>query len=204
MKVNPSVLTAVVAVLSAQSSAVAIDVDFSEADMRRAVTIAVGSDGTRARFHAAYNVPVTDATIEQVEVITEFRRFVLASEEQLALGNWMLARGGFDSSGKTLREMLLPWKGQVSIRTRVRFHPQHAFTSVPAIDILVGAPSYQAVSTVRSPVTVSLDSGSSGLVGAVIETGFNALSFADRTLPIRIIFEGKELARLDVDFSRLE
>jgi hypothetical protein len=190
--------------LVAQSQVAAIDADFSEADLRRAVTIAVGSDGNRERFHAAYNVPVTDSTVEQVEVITEFRRFVLASEEQLALGNWMLARGGFDSSGQTLKNLLERWRGQVALRTRVRFHPQHAYTAIPAIDILVGEPSFLAVETVRTPVTVSFDGGTSGLVGAVVETTFNALSIANRTLPVRIALDGKELVRLSVDFGRLD
>src|SRR5687768_14901384 len=81
------------------SPVAAIDYDFTEADLRRAVAIAVGSEGAREKFHVAYNVPLNDSTVEQVEVITEFRRFVLASEEQLGLGNWMLARGGFDSNG---------------------------------------------------------------------------------------------------------
>lgn len=190
--------------LVAGSHVAAIDADFTEADMRRAVTIAVGSEGNRARFHEAYNVPVSDATVEQVEVITEFRRFVLASEEQLAMGNWMLARGGFDSNGRTLKHLLERWKGQVSLRTRVRFHPQHAYTAIPAIDILVGEPSFLAVETVRTPVTVSFEGGTSGLVGAVVETTFNALSLANRTLPVRIVLDGKPLTRLNVDFARLD
>ena len=181
--------------LVAESHVAAIDADFTEADMRRAVTIAVGSEGNRDRFHAAYNVPVSDATVEQVDVITEFRRFVLASEEQLALGNWMLARGGFDSNGRTLKDLLQRWKGQVSLRTRVRFHPQHAYTAIPAIDILVGEPSFLAIDTMRTPVTVSVDGGTSGLVGAVVETTFNAPSFANRTLSVRIVLDGKPLTR---------
>ena len=194
-------LVAVAGWVIADSPVAAIDYDFTEADMRRAVTIAVGSEGFREKFHAAYNVPVNDTTVEQVEVITEFRRFVLASEEQLGLGNWTLARGGFDSSGRTLKDMLQRWKGQVSIRTRIRFHPQHAYATVPPIDILVGEPSFLAVDTLRTPVTLA---ESNGLIGAVIETTFNAVSFADRTLPVRTVFEGKEIIRLMVDFSRLD
>ena len=46
--------------------------------------------------------------------------------------------------------------------------------------------------------------GRSPLSGAVIETFFNAPSFHDRTLPVRIVFDGKELVRAAVDFSKLE
>ena len=55
----------------------------TERDIAYALTIANGSEPTRALFHAPYSVAIDDPAIEHLEVITEFRRFVLAAEEQL-------------------------------------------------------------------------------------------------------------------------
>ena len=87
----------------------------------------------------------TTPLIEHLDVITEFRRFVLAAEDQLKAGNWMMARGGYDPKGRTLKDLLRPRSGQVSIRARLRFHPQNNYTSLPAFDILLGEPTLLAI-----------------------------------------------------------
>jgi hypothetical protein len=203
MKVSQTAVLAVATLILGQLRVAAIDVDFSDADIRRAVAVAISSDAVRERFHAQYILPISDPVIERMEIVTELRRYVMASEEQLALGNWMLARGGFDSKGRTLKQLLEQWKGQVSIRVRVRFHPFHAYAAVPPIDILVGEPSFIPLDVVRTPVETSGDAGRT-LVGGEIDATFNAPSFLDRTLPVRVMLEGKELIRKTVDFSMLE
>jgi hypothetical protein len=196
---------AVAAVLILQPAVGAIDPDVTPADVQRAVSIAISYDDARARFHESYRIPVNDPTVELIETITEFRRFVMASEEQLQLGNWMIARGGFDSKGRTLRDLLLPWRGQVSIRIRLRFHPLHSYTGMPATDIMVGEPSFQPLDVIRTPIITSPDQGGLTIMtGAIVETFFNAPSFHDRALPVRIVFDGKELVRALVDFSKID
>lgn len=192
--------------LAGQPRMSAIDVDVTLGDVQRAIAIAVGPESARARFHAPYRVPVNDSTVQDVEVITEFRRFVMASEEQLLLGNWMLARGGFDSQGRTLRDMLKDLHGQVSIRTSLRFHPHHSYPDIPLIETTISEPSFLPVDVIRTPIWSNASDvvGPVPLSGAIIETFFNAPSFHDRTLPLRIVFEGKELVRATVDFSRLD
>lgn len=206
MKINFWTLPSVAALLTAQASISAINVDFTDADARRAVGIAVSSKAARARFHESYRVPVKDATVEHVQVITEFRRFVMASEEQALRGNWMLARGGFDSKGRTLRDILRRWRGQVSIKASVRFHPHNTYSAFPPIDIMIGEPSFLPLDVLRTPIVSSPPDGVGfgPMSGAVIETFFNAPSFQDRVLPLRIALEGKELVRATVDFSKLE
>lgn len=179
----------------------AINADLSDADIRRAIGIAVGPRTAGGRFHVPYILSVKDPLVERLEVITEFRRFVLASEEQTALGNWTSARGGYDRKGRTLKDVLQGRRGQVSIKLRARFHPHHSYSFLPAIDILIGEPSFLALDVVRTPL---LADGSASMTGAVIEAAFNAPSFHDRSLPVRIVMDGKELTRVDVDFSKLE
>ena len=205
MRLNRWAAGAVALITIAQSQPLAVNADVTDADIQRAVTIAMGRKDVRVRFHAPYVLPIADPTVERIEVITEFRRFVMASEEQAALGNWMVARGGYDARGRTLKQLVEPWRGQVAIKVVVRFHPQHRYSTVPAIDILPGEPTVLALDVVRTPVmALAADGQPTVMTGAVIETLFGSKSFGERTLPVRVIFEGKEIARVTADFAKLE
>ena len=166
----------------------------TERDIAQALNIANGSDATRALFHAPYHVAVDDPLIEHLEIITEFRRFVLAAEDQLKAGNWMMARGGFDPKGRTLKDLLRPLAGQVSIRARLRFHPQNNYVTLPAFDILLGDPTLLAINAIRTPhiTPATGEPGTRDVInGATIEVFYNAPTIDDRLLPVRLISEGK-------------
>ena len=185
----------------------AINLALSESDIARALKIATESEQVRARFHAPYFIPVNDPTIEQFEVITEFRRYVMAAEEQVKLGNWILAQGGTDLSGRSIKDMVRSWKGRVSIRTRLRFHPQNTYGDIPSIENIVGDPPIAALDVIRTPITAPASGRKRGfqpLMGAVIETVFDAASVGQKSEPVRILLNGQEIKRLTVDFSRLE
>jgi hypothetical protein len=197
----------VLAVLVVEPPIAAVIEQPTDRDIGNALNLANSGDAQRAHFHAPYIVPFKDDTIEQLEVITEFRRYVLAAEEELKGGNWMLGRGGYDQKGRSLKEILRPFAGQVSIRAQLRFHPHNSFVALPAFDILLGQPTLLPVQSIRSPHVTRLAGDGIArdfISGATIETTFNAPSIEDRVLPIRIISEGKELVRTTVDFSRLE
>jgi hypothetical protein len=179
----------------------------TERDVAQALNVANGSEASRANFHARYRVAIEDALIEHLEIVTEFRRFVLAAEEQAKAGNWMMARGGYDTKGRTLKDLLNPRSGQLSVRARLRLHPHNNYVTLPAFDILLGDPTLLAIDAVRAP-HVTPATGAPGtrdlIYGATIETFYNAPTIADRVLPLRMLFEGKEVARVSVDFSRVE
>jgi hypothetical protein len=206
VKISPRQWLWVIALWLAPPTLSAVTEQVTDRDISNALNLANGRDAPRALFHAPYIVPLQDTTIEQLEVITEFRRFVLAAEEELKAGNWMLGRGGYDQKGRSLKDILRPFAGQVSIRARLRFHPQNAYVSLPAFDIMLGEPTLLAVQAIRTPhMTVASGERFREIIhGATIETSFNALSIEDRVLPIRVVSEGKDLARATVDFSRLE
>src|SRR4029453_13793342 len=173
----------------------------TDADITRAFSVANGSESARAAFHAAYVVDVADAVIEHLEVITEFRRFVLAAEDQLKGGNWMVARGGFDPRGRTLNDVVRPFSGQVSIRARLRFHPQNNYVTLPAFDILLGDPTLLPINAVRTPdppPATSKPGAPGGLNRATIGIFYNAPTVDDRVLPVRILSDGKEQTRVSV------
>ena len=200
-------LAAVALLVLSHAHAAGVSEVLSDRDISYAFSIANGSDATRATFHAPYILAVSDPTIEHLEVVTEFRRFVLAAEEQLKLGNWMMARGGFDTKGRTIKDALRPVTGQVSIRGRLRFHPQNSYKTLPPSDVLVGEPTLLAINAIRTPhiTTIQVDGVTIEVIqGATIETFYNAPTINDRVLPVRMIFEGKEIARVSVDFSRVQ
>ena len=178
----------------------------TERDVAEALSIANGSEATRAVFHAGYLVGIDDPLVERLEVITEFRRFVLAAEEQLKAGNWMMARGGFDPKGRTLKDILKPFSSQVSLRAWLRFHPQNNYGALPPFDMLLGEPTLLAIGATREP-HVTIASGEPGtrdvINGATIEVFYNAAAINNRSLPIRLVFENKEAGGVSVDFSRL-
>jgi hypothetical protein len=194
-------------VFLSQPTIAAVTEVITESDIARALTIANGSDDDRALFHASYGIAIDDPMIEHLEMLTEFRRFVLGAEEQVKAGNWMMARGGYDPKGRTLKDLLRPLMGQVSIRARLRFHPQNSYVALPAFDILLGDPTLLAINATREPHTTPA-TGKPGtrdvFTGATIEVFYNAPTIADRVLPVRLISEGKELARVSVDFSRVQ
>jgi hypothetical protein len=207
--VNTIARTAIVAVafLVAQARMAAIIEELTDRDIAHALNIANGSEAARSVFHTRYIVAVDDDTIEHLEAVTEFRRYVLSAEGQSKSGNWMMARGGFDAKGRTLKDLLRPLSGQVSIRARLRFHPQNNYVTLPAFDILLGEPTLLAIDAVRTP-QITPSTGGPGrrdvITGADVEVFFNAPTIANRVLPVRLLLEGKELARATVDFGRLD
>jgi len=193
--------------LAAQAPVAAVIEQLTERDIANALNIANGSEASRTLFHAPYIIAINDPTIEHLEAVTEFRRFVLSAEDQLKTGNWMMARGGYDTKGRSVRDLLRPLSGQVSLRARLRFHPQNSYTLLPAFDILLGEPTLLAINAVRIADTTP-STGEPGtrdvINGATIEVFYNAPTINDRVLPMRLFFEGREQARIDIDFSRVE
>src|SRR5262249_45572011 len=83
----------------------------TQAEMERALSIGRASDSERARFHQPYVVVLNDPTVDQIDVLTEFRRAVLFAEEQIRHGDHMF---GLRQAEPALR----PWHGKVTIVAR--------------------------------------------------------------------------------------
>ena len=190
-----------------QAPIAAVTEVLTDRDIAQALNIANGSEESRTLFHAPYLVAVDSAAVEHLEVVTEFRRFVLAAEEQLKSGDWMVGRGGFDPKGRTLKDVLGPVVGQVSIRARLRFHPLNNYVTLPPFDILLGEPTLLAINAIRTP-HITPATGEPGtrdvISGATIEVFYNAPTIADRVLPVRMFSDGKEFLRTSFDFSRVQ
>jgi hypothetical protein len=181
----------------------AIDLAVDDGDIARALKIAGQPEDARAQFHAPYILPLNDATIERMEVITEFRRCVLLTEEQLQRGNWMFSQGVREA-----REALQPWHGRVSVVVRLRFHPHNTFLDVPDYELRLGAPAVEPVNIIRTPVRGPL-SGRRGdlsapLLGAIIETEFAAEDVGQSTRLVSVWLGGEMIGRAAVPFGSLD
>lgn len=207
MQLLRAVLLAAIGVSLVQPSARALNVDVDDSAIRRASEIALGSDAVRARFHEAYRVRIDDPLFERVEVVTEFRRYVLEAERQRAQGNWMMARGGYDSKGRTLKELLSEVHGQVIVRVQLRLHPLHTYSTLPPFEISLGDPGLLPIKSSSAPEIAGMKKDGkdvSALTGGVLETAFNAPSIGNAALPLRVIVDGKLIGRATVDFSKIE
>jgi hypothetical protein len=68
--------------------------------------------------------------------------------------------------------------------------------------VLVGEPSYLAIDVRREAIMSTAEPPR--LTGATVEAWFNAQSFENRRLPVRIVMDGQELTRFSVDFAVLD
>jgi hypothetical protein len=79
--------------------------------------------------------------------------------------------------------------------------------TLPPFDVLLGEPTLVARQSIRTPQVIPASGDGNPrdfIAGATIEITFDALEIADRALPVRIVSEGKELARAVVDFARFD
>jgi hypothetical protein len=67
--------------------AIALVVAVGGAEIERAQQVARSRDSERAQFHRKYFFDLPGDTVTQVEVITEFRRLVMITEDHLRVGD---------------------------------------------------------------------------------------------------------------------
>jgi hypothetical protein len=189
-------------VILATARVPALTIAPTDADVARALKVAALRPEARARFHAPYLVRVDDATVEQFDVVTEFRRYVLVTEHQLELGNWMFSQGVHEA-----RAAVRPWEGRVAIAIRFRFHPQNTLSSIPPFETRVGDPPIEALDVIQTPITTPLSGKRhqvTALLGAVIETQFDAAAIGQTTRPVSVWLNGRLVEQTTIDFSKLE
>jgi len=141
-------LALIAAFICSPTPLVAIIVSPTNQDIERALKLGRSAEALRARFHARYVLPVQDPIVREIEVITEFRRFVLKTEERARLGDRMFAE-----SVRQAQEALRPSRGRLSVVAHFQFGPLNTYTAVPAIVLLVaGRPEIDAIEGNVTPI----------------------------------------------------
>jgi hypothetical protein len=171
------------------------------ADIERTLKLAQAPEQRRAAFHKPYVIRPDHPLVEQIDVITEFRRYVLTTEEQLRMGNWLFAQ-----SAKDAQEKAKPFRGQLTLAARLRFHPQNVLISVPAYELSLG-PNLAPLEQTRTPIYAAWGRRSdtaAPIIGATVEAVFDASSVGQTAKPALLSLEGKPVAIVTIDFARLD
>jgi len=196
--VSAFVMTSAIGIASIQTPA---RTTLDRTALDQALRLARGSETERRQFHAAYQIPTADPAVEQLEVITEYRRMVLIIEERIATGTWSYAVSAY-----TAENAIAPWRNRLTVRTRIRFHPQNAYPRPPEFYLYVGD-----LPTRLSPLKTEMvpqyaggsRAGSGTLVRGVVEGIFDATAVAQRRLPITLLGPDALAVRNTIDFGSL-
>jgi hypothetical protein len=187
----------------------AVIVTPSPADTQRAMKLAADPEAARATFHARYTTPIKDSIIRDLQVLTEFRRTVIATEEALQRGDWAVAHGASSLGGRSVADVIAPWRRIVTIVATLQFPPMHTYISIPRCEVtLDGTPLLAPVNRRTAPLS-SLPYSSRGkmissLVGATIEVDFDAGPVGETSRFAVVTCDGKGVARAGIDFARLQ
>ena len=177
--------------------------------MTRALALArwPHTDAERVRFHDQYLFliesspsPASAPRVLQVEVVTEFRRLELMAEEHQRLGD-SFGRGGLDEVETAFR----PWRGSVAVAAHLQLPwcGDGCQAPVPATEVWIpGISSRPGQPAVRS-VLYARTGLSPALLGSFAEARFDAAAIGQTVREVRVVVDGRELARVAVDFGAL-
>jgi len=175
-------------------------------DIERAQQMARGRESERQQFHRRYVIDLQDATVTQFEVITEFRRLVLITEEHILRGDWMFSRGT-----RAAEEALAPLRGLVTIRSNIRLNPLNTYVTPPPYVVAIGSAAGDRLAAVETKLTPQYSSPFKAagktrmsLLGATLDAGVPTAQLGPTIRTIAVTLDGKELARTTIDFARLD
>jgi hypothetical protein len=202
MRPIDAVLAALASAILLQSGVGAIVVAPTPRDIDRALKLAQAWEQRRIAFHKPYVIRPDHPLVEQIDVVTEYRRYVLAAEEQLRMGNWLFAQSVTDA-----QEKLKGFRERLTLTARLRFHPQNVLISVPAYEIALG-PDLPPLDLTRTPIYALLSGRpndfNAPLVGATLEAVFDSTAIGQSARPVVLSLDNKPLASVMIDFARLE
>ena len=169
----------------------------------------------RTRFHAPYRVNAGQGPVDFVDVVTPFRRVVLAADERAQIGD----RSFGQQKGSDLLEAA---NGQFDFDVDLTFHPLNTFVGIPAYDVVMyrgttrvlpvtldRVPRYGArvdglPSAVPRPAGPVLPRGSQPMLGGTLVARFAGDSLdAAGVMRFEVIDQGSVLASLSIDLGRL-
>src|SRR4051812_4798765 len=144
-----------------------------------------------------------------MQVLTEFRRTVLAAEDARRRGDWAVAQGARSLTGHSVEDVVKPWRGKVTVTADLQLEALHTYVTVPTCELMMGGVPVVASLDRRTSPRSSLPYSNRGamttsLVGALLEADFDAAAVGTTSRDAVVICEGRDVARTTIDFSRLE
>jgi len=104
------------------------------------------TEGDRVSFHARYRAVVGRAPVDYIDIVTPFRRVVIAAEAQARLGSRRFGQ----REGLAVLEAA---SGHVTVVAELTFHPLNTYVGVPGYEIVLAkdGETVTALSTDRQP-----------------------------------------------------
>ena len=202
--------------LAGSQVAAALQVTLDPRSISEAIAIGQSRvDRERVAFHAPYRLTVNKAPVDYIDVVTPFRRVVLAAEGRAQVGDRSFSQ-------RQAMEMLTVAPPDIDLYVELTFHPLHTFVGVPDYGVMLGEPSGAVISPrvvdrvprhdprvegtplLLPPGGVPLPSRGQPMLGGTIIARFDArqLKAAGR-YAVMVEDSGKELARAQTDFAKL-
>ncbi len=189
---------------------------------RRALeeAIAIGQssiESERSRFHAPYRVFVARPPVDYLDIVTPFRRVVLAAETRARLGD---RRFGQADALKVLESAPM----MIGVHVELTFHPLNTYVGIPEYQVTLARPGGEPVqpSTIErvarfgprmegnplpfpfSGSPPSLPGRSLPMLGATVVAAFDAGRLAPGSIyDIAFSEARKEIARVKMDLGGL-
>jgi hypothetical protein len=206
-------LIAVLLVLVTAPGTGAVELRLSPRALTEALDIGQSRiESLRAKFHQPYRVIVAHPPVDEIHVVTPFRRLALAAESRARLGDRLF---GQREAQATLAEA----PEQIDLLVELTFHPQNTFIGVPPYQVRL-LPAV-ATTTPAEPQDVSYvprfgpriagmpPMTTPPVAGQPLAGGTIVVQLAGRAIDANgvydvLVLDGtKELARARVDFRAL-
>ncbi len=180
----------------------AIEPSISDQSLKRAIELGRGDERTLAAFHRRYVVPLPNEEIREIEVVTEFRRAVLAVEERRALAERLPETAEL----RRLRQIVEPFRNRVSILARARYSPQTALVTVPQYQITIapgaGGSEIRPLDVRRTPQYVL--GSATQLYGTDVEAIFDVAALARIRGRVVVRLPQRDLGAATIDFTSID
>jgi hypothetical protein len=197
MSIGRNLLVALASVVLVTSASAFIPA-IGPADADRALRIARSSLVQREAFSARYNIdvvaPTVDlATLQRIEIVTEFRRMERIAEERLAVDHTFGAGGTNE-----LMAALRPWRNQLTVIGHFRLGHVLLGATSPLVRIAID-------DQVPLRTSIHLLGGAEGPpTGEIVEATFDSTRIKSAVHTISVWCAGAEVARQELDLAGLE
>ncbi len=207
-RVAIAAVLAVVALCAAAPRVQPFGTNIDAAAIGQAIALGRSIDpAARQRFHDVYVIHLDGPLLDRLEIVTEFRRVVLATEDRVRAGD-------IDWGPQQAADMLQPWRDKVTLILHVTFPPNNAYRTMPRFGIvLFGRPQAAAagrlepLDLLETPRYLSGQPAPPGtpILGGIVQAIFAARNLDTRAVYLSgITFEGREVRRVEIDFGRID
>jgi len=204
-------------ILLATASTTAIDAVQKNLDLpaidEALLLVRSGTPAELTRFNQPYRVTVAKAPVDYIDVVTPFRRIVLAGSARRALGDRSFGQ-------RQALDLVAESGARLDVYVEMTFHPQNTYIGVPAYDVALstdgrriaaldttrvsrGTPRIEGPPAVPAPRAAAVPLGTT-LLGATLIGGFDLDALAPAgAYDVVVELSGEEVMRAPIMLGAL-